>query len=125
MEIGEIRQDGMVTITGRILACRDDVIHRKDGSGTIDIVRGRIADDTGIIGFLSWEPFQFESGSLVKISNAQVKTFRNTPEINIGRNTTVELFRDAKFSSLEDLSKKSVIKIEQLRDGSRDVEYDC
>ena len=122
MEIGEIRQDGMVTITGRILARRDDVIHRKDGSGTIDVVRGRIADDSGIIGFLSWEPLQFESGSLVKISNAQVKTFRNTPEINIGRNTTVEVFRDAKFSSMEDLSKNTVIKIEQLRDGSRDVE---
>ena len=29
------------------------MIHRRDGSGSIDVVRGRIADDTGAIGFLS------------------------------------------------------------------------
>ncbi len=85
-------------------------------------MRGRIADETGAIGFLSWEPFHHEVGSLVKIENAQVRVFRNTPEINIGSSTRIEIFHDSNFSSAEDLNAQSVSKIEDLRDGSRDVE---
>ena len=91
VEINTIKSDGNVTIVGRLLASRKDVIHRKDGSGTIDIVRGRIADDTGAIGFLSWESFEHEVGSLLKIENAQIKVFRDTPEINIGASSRIEI----------------------------------
>jgi len=122
VEIGNIKSDGNFTLVGRILTTRDDVINRKDGSGSIDVVRGRIADETGAIGFLSWEPFHHEVGSLVKIENAQVRVFRNTPEINIGSSTRIEIFHDSNFSSAEDLNAQSVSKIEDLRDGSRDVE---
>ena len=112
----------MVTVVGRVLASREDVIHRKDGSGTLDVVRGRIGDDSGVIGFLSWEPFTHEVGSLVKIQHAQVRSFRNTPELNIGRSTKVEVYRDTNFTSLDDLSVLTVSKIEDLTDGNRDVE---
>ena len=122
VEIGNIKSDGNFTLVGRILTTRDDVINRKDGSGSIDVVRGRIADETGAIGFLSWEPFHHEVGSLVKIENAQVRVFGNTPEINIGSSTRIEIFHDSNFSSAEDLNAQSVSKIEDLRDGSRDVE---
>ena len=122
VEINSIKSEGSVTVVGRLLASRKDVIHRKDGSGSIDIVRGRIADDTGAIGFLSWESFDHEVGSLLKIENAQIKVFRDTPEINIGGSSKIEIFHDSNFASAEDLVARSVSRIEDLRDGSRDVE---
>ena len=122
VSISTIKGEGMVTVVGRVLASREDVIHRKDGSGTLDVVRGRIGDDSGVIGFLSWEPFTHEVGSLIKIQHAQVRSFRNTPELNIGRSTKVEVYRDTSFASLDDLSVLTVSKIEDLTDGNRDVE---
>jgi replication factor A1 len=122
VEISTIKGEGMVTVVGRVLASREDVIHRKDGSGTLDVVRGRVGDDSGVIGFLSWEPFTHEVGSLIKIQHAQVRSFRNTPELNIGRSTKVEVYRDTNFASLDDLSILTVSKIEDLTDGNRDVE---
>ena len=122
VDISSIKSDGTVSIVGRVLVSREDVIHRKDGSGSIDVVRGRIADESGTIGFLSWEPFSHEVGTLVKIENAQVRVFRDTPEINIGSSSRIEIFHDANFSSAEELNAQSVSKIEDLRDGSRDVD---
>ena len=122
VEINSIKNEGSVTVIGRLLASRKDQIHRRDGSGSIDVVRGRIADDSGAIGFLSWESFDHEVGSLLKIENAQVRVFRDTPEINIGGSTKIEIFHDSNFASAEDLGARSVSKIEDLRDGSRDVE---
>ena len=122
VEISSINSEGSVTVVGRLLATRNDVIHRKDGSGSIDVVRGRIADDTGAIGFLSWESFDHEVGSLLKIENAQINVFRDTPEINIGSSSRIEIFHDSNFATAEDLVARSVSKIEDLRDGSRDVE---
>ena len=122
VEISSIKSEGNVTVVGRLLASRNDVIHRRDGSGSIDVVRGRIADETGAIGFLSWESFDHEVGSLLKIENAQVNVFRDTPEINIGSSSRIEIYHDSNFASAEDLVARSVCKIEDLRDGSRDVE---
>jgi ssDNA-binding replication factor A large subunit len=122
VEINSIKSEGSVTVVGRLLASRKDVINRKDGSGSIDVVRGRIADDTGAIGFLSWESFDHEVGSLLKIENAQIRVFRDNPEINIGSSSKIEIFHDSNFSSAEDLVARSVSRIEDLRDGSRDVE---
>ena len=122
VEINSIKSEGSVTVVGRLLASRKDVIHRKDGSGSIDVVRGRIADDSGAIGFLSWESFDHEVGSLIKIENAQIRVFRETPEINIGSSSKIEIFHDSNFATAEDLVARSVSRIEDLRDGSRDVE---
>ena len=122
VDINSIKSEGSVTVVGRLLASRKDVIHRKDGSGSIDVVRGRIADDSGAIGFLSWESFEHEIGSLLKIENAQIRVFRDTPEINIGGSSKIEIFHDSNFASAEDLVARSVSRIEDLRDGSRDVE---
>ena len=48
--------------------------------------------------------------------------FRDTPEINIGSSSRIEIYHDSNFASAEDLVARSVCKIEDLRDGSRDVE---
>ena len=122
IEINNIPSDGYVCVVGRILSSRPDQIHRKDGSGSIDVVRGRMADESGTIGFLSWEPFEHEVGALVKVDGAQVRTFRDTPELNFGRTTKVELFHDSNFADAESLMEQNIVTISQLRDGSRDVE---
>lgn len=122
IDISNIPKDGYICVVGRVLSSREDQIHRKDGSGSIDVVRGRIADESGTIGFLSWEPFEHEIGSLVKIDGAQVKTFRETPELNFGRTTKIETFHDANFADTEQLNSQNMKTVSQLTDGSRDVE---
>ena len=122
IDISAIPKEGYICVVGRVLASRPDVIHRKDGSGSIDVVRGRLADDTGTIGFLSWEPFDHEVGTLLKIDGAQVKSFRDTPELNFGRTTRIEVYHDANFADLDTLNEKSLTSVSALRDGSRDVD---
>ena len=122
LDIDQLPSDGYVCVVGRVLALRPDQIHRKDGSGSIDVVRGRIADDSGTIGFLSWEPFEHEIGTLLKIDGAQVRSFRNTPELNFGRTTRIELFHDASFADLDSLSARTNVTISELTDGARDVD---
>ena len=122
IDINNIPKEGYICVVGRVLASRPDQIHRKDGSGSIDVVRGRLADDTGTIGFLSWEPFDHEVGTLVKIDGAQVRSFRDTPELNFGRTTRIEVYHDANFADLETLSQNTLTNVAALRDGSRDVD---
>jgi len=121
-DINSLPGDGYVCVVGRVLASRPDQIHKKDGSGSLDIVRGRIADESGTIGFLSWEPFDHAVGSLLKIDGAQVRTFRDTPELNFGRTTKVELYHDKNFADADSLSQQTVLTISELRDGARDVD---
>lgn len=122
LDVANLPSDGYVCVVGRVLASRPDQIHRKDGSGSIDVVRGRIADATGTIGFLSWEPFEHEVGTLLKIDGAQVRSFRDTPELNFGRTTRIEVYHDAQFADLSTLAEQTVQTVAQLRDGSRDVD---
>ena len=122
IDINDIPKEGYICVVGRVLASRPDQIHRKDGSGSIDVVRGRLADDTGTIGFLSWEPFDHEVGALLKIDGAQVRSFRDTPELNFGRTTRIEVFHDANFADLETLAQNTLTNVASLRDGSRDVD---
>ena len=112
----------MVNLVARVLSRKDDQIVKRDGSGTLDIVRGRIADSSGTIGFISWSEFKHEPGSLLKIERATVRRFRETPEINIGDLTKIEPYHDNAFASVEDLKSSTRSKIADLRDGARDIE---
>jgi len=116
------RGEGTVAIVARVLAVRPDQIVRRDGSGSIDVMRGRLGDQTGTIGFLSWKALDISEGDLVKIENAQVKRFRDTPEINIGDFTKIEPYHDGAFPEAEILQANSTCTIKDLRDGMRDVE---
>ena len=114
--------DGDITVIGRVLSVRKDVIHRKDGSGTIDVVRGRLGDASGALSFLSWEEFNHEVGTLVKIEKVQVRRFKDNPEMNIGRYTKVEVYHDAAFPETSELNQSTRVTISKLRDGLRDVD---
>ncbi|MEC9263910.1 MAG: hypothetical protein VYD23_02280, partial [Candidatus Thermoplasmatota archaeon] len=83
--------EGYVNLVARLISSKPDVIVKRDGSGQLDVVRGRLADSSGSIGFLSWVPLEHEPGTLLKIDGASVRKFRETPEINIGDRTRIEV----------------------------------
>jgi replication factor A1 len=113
--------EGFVNIVGRVMSAKPDVIVRKDGSGELKVVRGRISDSSGSIGFLSWKDFEHEEGALVKIVGASVRKFRETPEIQINDGTVIETYRDTSFPEVEELAESEKVSISELRDGMRDV----
>ena len=113
--------DGFATVVARVISKREMTVNKKDGSGSLDMVKGRLADDTGTIGFACFGSFEHSIGTLLKIEGAAIRRFRDTPELNIGDRTKVEVYHDNAFSSLEDLQSSSVLQIGQLRDGSTDV----
>ena len=112
---------GFVNVVGRVISAKPDVIVRKDGSGELNVVRGRIADSSGSIGFLSWKEFEHEEGALVKIVGASVRKFRDTPEIQINDGTVIETYRDSSFPEVAGLAESEKVSISDLRDGMRDV----
>ena len=113
--------EGYVNLLARIISLKPDVITKRDGSGTIDIFRGTLADSSGKISFLSWVPVEHEIGDLVKIEGAMIRKFRETPEVNVNDRTKIEKFHDSNFASIEDLSKATTSRISELRNGMKDV----
>jgi replication factor A1 len=109
--------DGFATVVGRVIMTRQQSITRKDGVN-VDMVKGRLADETGSIGFACWGDFEHPAGTLLKIENVAIRRYRDTPELSIGDRTKVELFHDGGFASLEELEVTSMSKIESLRDGA-------
>ena len=50
--------ESTVSVVARVISVKPDQIVKRDGSGTIDVVRGRVGDQTGSIGFLSWKALE-------------------------------------------------------------------
>ena len=113
--------DGFATVVGRVIANRPQTISKKDGS-TMDVVKGRIADDTGSIGFTCWGDFEHAVGTLLKIEGVNIRRWRDNPELSIGDRTKVEIYHDTGFASMQDLESASEVAIEGLRDGARDIQ---
>jgi replication factor A1 len=113
--------EGFVNVVGRILSAKPDAIVRKDGSGEMPIVRGKIADSSGSISFLSWKEFEHEVGSLVKIVGASIRKFHETPEIQINDGTVIETYHDTAFPDVSELVESEKVSIADLRNGMRDI----
>jgi len=123
INISEVNnQDGIVTVIGRLVSKNESTIQKKDGSGTLDMIKGQIADSTGKIGYVSWVDLNHKIGELIKIEKAQIRRFRETPELNIGQYTKVESYKDSKFPSLDDLNSSTKQNISNLRDGMREID---
>lgn len=84
---------GNVTVTGRILDVREKVISTANGQKTL--VEGELADESGRVAFSAWEPeklpAEFKADAVVRIRNAYVKTFRGTPQLNVGQYATIDV----------------------------------
>lgn len=115
------KRDGFVTVVGRVMSANAQTISKKDGSGDLDMVKGKIADTTGAIGFVSWAEFNHDVGTLLRIEGASIRRFRDTPELNISDRTKVEVFHDSNFANTESLEEAARLDISSLRDGARDV----
>jgi replication factor A1 len=115
------KRDGFVTIVGRLMSVNAQTISKKDGSGDLDIIKGKVADSSGAIGFVCWSDFDHEVGTLIRIEGASIRRFRDTPELNIGDQTKVEVFHDSNFADAVQLESASRLEISKLTDGSRDV----
>ena len=114
--------EGPVSLVARVIASRPDQIVKRDGSGTIEVVRGRLADNSGQMSFLCWGEFNHEVGSLLRFEGANIRRFRDTPEINFSDRTKIEVFRDASFPDMDALSSQTQTSIGDIRDGMRGVD---
>ncbi len=114
--------EGPVSLVARVVAARPDQIVKKDGSGTIDVVRGRLADSSGQMSFLCWGEFNHEVGALLRFEGANIRRFRDTPEVNFSDRTKIEVFRDAAFPDVNELSSQTRASIADIRDGMRGVD---
>jgi len=114
--------EGPVSLVARVVAARPDQIVKKDGSGTIDIVRGRLADSSGQMSFLCWGEFNHEVGALLRFEGANIRRFRDTPEVNFSDRTKIEVFRDAAFPDMDELASQTRASIADIRDGMRGVD---
>ncbi len=116
------QREGFVNLVARLISSKPDVIVKRDGSGELNVVRGKLGDSSGTISFLSWVPLEHESGTVLKIDGASIRKFRDTPEVNISDRTRIEVFHDSAFVSMEDLEQANKVSISELRNGMRDIE---
>ena len=113
--------EGPVSVVGRVMSREVRSFEAKDGSGTRTMVKGRLGDASGVLGFTSWVAFDHEPGVLLKIAQANVRRFRDTPELNVGDATRMEVYHDGSFPRLEQLEQTAQVAIADLRDGARDL----
>ncbi|ELY39224.1 Single-stranded DNA binding protein [Natronorubrum tibetense] len=87
-DIGDITpEDGNVTVTGVVLTAGKRSI-RYQGDD-LEIVEGRLADETGVIDYTSWEDFGLSPGDTITAGNAGVREWDGEPELNLGESTSL------------------------------------
>lgn len=80
-------ETGTVTLTAVVLTVGTREI-QYDGEKHV-IREGELADASGTIGYTAWRDFEVRPGETVRIENASVREFQNTPEVNINDSTRV------------------------------------
>ena len=78
---------GSVNVTVRVVTVGTRTIQYQGEESTIR--EGKLADETGVISYTSWQDFGFEPGDSLTIGNAGVREWDGHPELNLGANTTV------------------------------------
>ncbi len=114
------RVEGSVTLVARVMSKANRTITRRDGS-QIEVVSGRLGDSTGAVSFTAWEGFDWDVGGLIRIADALMRRYRDTPDLSFGRYTTIEEFHDAEFPTLDELERDSATEIRSLTEGARGV----
>ncbi|AFZ71854.1 Single-stranded DNA binding protein [Natronobacterium gregoryi] len=82
-------EDGNVTVTGVVLTAGKRSI-RYQGDDHV-IVEGRLADETGVIDYTSWEDFGLSPGDTITAGNASVREWDGEPELNLGESTSLSV----------------------------------
>ncbi|EMA39503.1 Single-stranded DNA binding protein [Halobiforma nitratireducens] len=89
-DIAEVSpDDGSVTVTGVVLTAGKRSI-RYQGDDHV-IVEGRLADETGVVDYTSWEDFGLSPGDTITAGNASVREWDGEPELNLGESTSLSV----------------------------------
>lgn len=80
--------DQSVTFLARVLTVNDKEIEVEGEPRTIYF--GTFADLTDTISYTAWHDFELEADSVVRVRNAYVKEFNDSPEVNLGDYTSIE-----------------------------------
>ncbi|WP_436346909.1 Single-stranded DNA binding protein [Natronorubrum sp. FCH18a] len=116
-DIGEITpEDGNVTVTGVVLTAGKRSI-RYQGDD-LEIVEGRLADETGVIDYTSWEDFGLSPGDTITAGNAGVREWDGEPELNLGESTSLS-FEDESLEVSYDIGGEA--HLADLQTGDRAV----
>ncbi|MEM2924693.1 MAG: Single-stranded DNA binding protein [Methanocellales archaeon] len=90
----------------------------KIGTEEKTIFFGLIGDETKVMRFTAWRDFSLRKGDVVKITNAYVREFKGSMELNFGERAKIEIMPDI----LPNLSPVSgVKKLAEIREGDRNI----
>ncbi|WP_440767452.1 Single-stranded DNA binding protein [Natronorubrum sp. DTA7] len=116
-DIGDITpEDGNVTVTGVVLTAGKRSI-RYQGDD-LEIVEGRLADETGVIDYTSWEDFGLSPGDTITAGNAGVREWDGEPELNLGESTSLS-FEDESLDVAYEIGGEA--QLADLQTGDRAV----
>ncbi|SDK92326.1 Single-stranded DNA binding protein [Natronorubrum texcoconense] len=116
-DIGDITpEDGNVTVTGVVLTAGKRSI-RYQGDD-LEIVEGRLADETGVIDYTSWEDFGLSPGDTITAGNAGVREWDGEPELNLGESTSLS-FEDQSLDVAYEIGGEA--QLADLQTGDRAV----
>lgn len=88
MSVAEVSpEDANVTVTGVVLTVGRRSI-RYQGEERV-IWEGELADESGRISYTAWEDFDLDPGDAVTVTNANVREWQGSPELNLGGQTSV------------------------------------
>ncbi|SDQ52439.1 Single-stranded DNA binding protein [Natronobacterium texcoconense] len=112
-------EDSNVTVTGVVLTAGKRSI-RYQGDDHV-IVEGRLADDTGVIDYTSWEDFGLSPGDTITAGNASVREWDGEPELNLGESTSLS-FEEESLETPYEIGGESDLADLQTGDRAADVE---
>ncbi len=93
----------------------------KTGKGEKTIFSGLIGDETKAMRFTAWRDFNIKKGDVVKISNAYVREFKGTMELNFGERAMVEKMPNH-LPQLTPVSQHPVVKkLAEVKEGDRNI----
>ena len=112
-----------VHVLGRVVAVsRKEITSRSDGRRR-PVLTGLLSDGTGTVRFTWWDPPPegIDRGTVLRAVNAQVREFRQRPELSFGWSTRVQPGGDLELPALSsaDLPLKRAAELEPRSEGFR------
>ncbi len=108
--------DGDVAVEAVVLTSGKRSVN---AGGDLTMIReGKLADESDVISYTSWEDHSLEAGASVRVENAEVREWNGEPQLNLGSGTRVEAIDDVDACR----NPPGERELEELLDGDRGVE---
>jgi replication factor A1 len=112
-------RDKNVEVLVKILDIGSKNVKIGDEEKTISF--GLIGDETKTMRFTAWRDFGLKRGDVVKISNAYVREFKGTMELNFGERAVVEKKPDHLPQLLPVPEQALIKKLNEVKEGDRNI----